>query len=400
MALTDDADAAGLPAAHARFIRERRIPAGVARLIAGRGHTGLLRARAAAGDPGCAEALAEVDPDDPALEQFTRTGWLPVLRARSAALHGRGRTGAALAQLSPWISDPLAARDAAALLAAQGRIDEVFALLGPRHDEPGLAAALVDLAVPAGRGGDAVAALTPFAGRSWRVAAAVAADLERRGLVDAALGVLRPHARHVADQAARLLHRHERVADLRAWTAELGDERLATRLADLLERRGDVDGAAAVLEPVGGAPLAALYGRNGRLGDAVAVLTGPAGGDLPACGLYALGQIAPDVALDLIGERPGDPELFLVRVDLLAGHGRAADAIGELRARPDLDEWHLSHRLGDLLAGQGRDEEAIAALADPPALPNATLLAELLIRRGRVQDALDALDRFHVRTPR
>ncbi|GAA1529864.1 hypothetical protein GCM10009827_053970 [Dactylosporangium maewongense] len=387
---------------HARFIRDRRVPVGIARRLAGLGHAGILRVRAAAGDEGCAQVLAEHDPDDAALDRFTDAGWLPVLRARAAALHGRGRTGDALALLTPWVDDHRVAREVAALLGAQGRVEEVFALLVPRLGEAGVAAALFEVAAAAGRGGEAFAVLEPLAGGSAHVAGVVAAELERRDAVDEAVAVLRPHAPYVLDQAGRLLHRHGRAGDLRDWAADVAcrgyrDGRLTMWLAEVLERQGDVEGAADVLKPFDGVPLAQLYSRNGRIEEAVAILTELATrGDDPECALHALGGFAPDAALALL-EDTHDVDLLMIRVELLVERGRVPEAVAALRACPDHDLPSVRARLGELLAGQGREDEAIAALSDPAGLAPATLLAELLLRRGRVQDALDVLDRYHDR---
>ncbi|MFF5225741.1 tetratricopeptide repeat protein [Dactylosporangium sp. NPDC000521] len=384
---------------HARFIRDRRVPVGIARRLAGLGHVGTLRVRAAAGDEGCAQALAAHDPDDAALDRFTDAGWLPVLSARAAALHERGRTGDALALLTPWVDDHRVAREVAVLLGAQGRVDEVFALLVPRVDEVGVAAALFGVAAAAGRGDEAFAVLAPLAGGSAFVAGVVAAELERRGAVDEAVAVLQPHAPHVLDQAGRLLRRHGRADVLRDWAADVArrgyrDNRLTMWLAEVLERQGDIDGAADVLKPLDGVPLALLYSRIGRVQEAVAILTELATGDDPECALHALGGIAPDTALVLL-EEPHDVDLLMLRVDLLVEHGRVQDAITALRTGPDHDLPSVRARLGELLAGQGREDEAIAVLANPAGLVPATLLAELLLRRGQVQDALDVLDRYH-----
>ncbi|MER5436045.1 hypothetical protein [Streptomyces sp. NPDC002588] len=141
---------------------------------------------------------------------------------------------------------------------------------------------------------------------------------ERQGRVDEAIALLRTRDATLVngrDLLADLLARHGRTGELRAYAAA---ERLgyaAQRLAELLEERGDVEGAIAAYRQA----------------------------DAPAA--Y-------------------DPDSAVHLAQLLARHGRGNEAIEVMRHQADArngDDWIL-HALSDLYLDQGRPEDGLAHL--------------------------------------
>jgi thioredoxin-like negative regulator of GroEL len=170
----------------------------------------------------------------------------------------------------------------------------------------------------------------------------------------------------------------EAVEAMRPFAAD-GSPNAAAKLAELLTRHGRVDEAIETLRPVprsmGGDPewiirmLWTLLLDEGRVEEALAVID-----DLAA---HAGGMWS---------------DLFFERTWLLAACGRIEQAIAELRAHPEADTWYVAGHLADLLADAGRLDEAVAVLWPPDRFPqNATGLAKLLVRQGRVKDAVTVL---------
>ncbi|MGW3042406.1 tetratricopeptide repeat protein [Kitasatospora sp. NPDC001159] len=202
------------------------------------------------------------------------------------------------------------------------------------------------------------------------------------------------------DQLADLLARHERIEELRAYAAEdpLGDA--ATALAELLELRGDTEGAvdvyraAAAESPNPAVALAELLARHERGDEAIEVLRAlpwSEGGSEDwivdtLCTLYIDERRAEQglTYLDGVLARFDSPpwEYVRLRPRLLAACGRLERAIEELRA--GVDAPFVAEELATLLADAGRLEEAVAVLrsADRP------LLASLLARLGRIDEAM------------
>lgn len=107
---------------------------------------------------------------------------------------------------------------------------------------------------------------------------------ERQGRTDDAIALLR--ARHSTsvngrDQLADLLARHGRIEELREYAASDGHGHAAQCLAEVLEERGDLEGAIAVYRQEDVAStrryhdrvlLAGLLSRHGRGDEAIAVM--------------------------------------------------------------------------------------------------------------------------------
>ncbi|MFJ8164187.1 hypothetical protein ACIRBY_25130 [Streptomyces sp. NPDC096136] len=294
------------------------IPPTVAALLHEHGHHDVLRQAAAHGDWFCArrlaEAAAESGPDGRAtamalLEPFAATAWWPAVDTVAGLLAEWGRHEDAMVLLRPLADTGhrYALRDLARLLARQHHVDQIVALLGPRAADLLLAEELVELA--AGRGHDAeIAALLPdietgptdpFEPGSSDAADAVplhARFLELQGRIDEAIHLLGRHvcveglvyADH-ADQLARLLGRHGREAELRAFPADGGEEYALAALTQLLEEQDRIPEAVALLgqsagtgNPHAAFDLAELLARHGRHDEAVEVLrtaAETAGGD-------------------------------------------------------------------------------------------------------------------------
>ncbi|GAB3839440.1 hypothetical protein ACFPIJ_34880 [Dactylosporangium cerinum] len=395
---------------------------------AGRGEwfCALDRARYLAGQDRQAEALAVLDP-------FVATGWWTAAESAAALLEGWGRVAEAIALTLPYAEDgkSFAVEWVGRLLARHGRADEAFDLLHPHVREGFVAAALVD-ACP--HRAEEVAALlvarieaAPVpecqCGRGcvrwrrtepWNAGALLATIRERQGRVDEAIALLdgmESTAVNDHDLLADLLARHDRFENLRAYAATdiLGFG--ARRLAEVLEGRGDVDGAIAVYRQPAEAlicslhePLARLLMRHGRVEEATAVLrewAGAPGGteDYVAdtlCTHYAdLGRPEDGLAfLDALPMHYSDDDwaFFCIRQSLLTACGRREEAYERARAQVDAGAWHAARTLADLLAEDGRTEEAVAVLEQQGPDLSADL-AWHLIGAGRVPEAVALLQR-------
>lgn len=112
----------------------------------------------------------------------------------------------------------------------------------------------------------------------------LATSRDRQGRIDDAIALLRTRDKtslNNRDQLADLLARRDRIEELRAYAATEPFGIVARRLAELLEERGDVEGAIAVYRQAGdtafcpgnvAADLAQLLARHGRGDEAVEVM--------------------------------------------------------------------------------------------------------------------------------
>src|SRR5258705_10277284 len=91
----------------------------------------------------------------------------------------------------------------------------------------------------------------------------VAAIRARQGRIDDAIALFHPRdstSVNNRDQLADLLARHDRIEELRTYAATEYHGHAAQRLAELLEERGDVEGAIAVYRRPGHSPARQLHG--------------------------------------------------------------------------------------------------------------------------------------------
>ncbi|WP_314251670.1 tetratricopeptide repeat protein [Streptomyces kutzneri] len=395
------------------------IPPTVAALLHEYGHHDVLRQAATHGDWFCArrlaEAAAESGPDGRTaalvlLQPFAATGWWPAVDTVAGLLAEWERHDEAVALLRPLADTGhrYALRDLARLLARQDHFDQVVALLGPRAADLLLAEELVELAAGHGRDAD-IAALLPDIGtgptdpfESWSSDAMDtvplhARFLELQGRIDEAIHLLGRHvcvegvvyADH-AEQLARLLGRHGREAELRAFPADGGEEYALAALARLLEEQDRIAEAVALLgqfagngDPHAAFSLAELLARQGRHDEAAEVLSTAAetaGGDCDWI-IHLLCRILVDAgraedALTYIDDyftRHGGNhhEQALMRAKIMTLSGRAVDAEAELTefARSDEELLHSGTvdgaiALAERLVRRGRPHQAVAHLRD------------------------------------
>ncbi|PLW72369.1 hypothetical protein GQS52_03185 [Streptomyces sp. SCUT-3] len=376
------------------------------------------------GDQGLQEQALEV------LAPYFATGWWPAARARAELLEGWGRAEEAIASTRSYAeAGGLALEFFARLLARHGHDDEAVVLLSAGIDDRILAVALVDIAEEAGRDEDVAALLAariPARHRCdapWRcrgldpdtAIGLLAAVRERQDRIDDAVALL--HTRRVTslngrDQLADLLARHDRIEELRAYAASEYHGHASQRLAEVLEERGDVEGAITVYRQPGDSPapqshgavqLAQLLARHGRGDEAIevmrALVDSPGGAEDwlvdTLCTLYADHGRARDglAHLDALRARrdgEGEWDFFRMRLRLMAGCGLLDEAVELARAHPESDTWYAAWAISDLLAEAGRTEEAVTVLR-PHASAVRGLLAGHLIDLGRVEDAVTLL---------
>jgi tetratricopeptide (TPR) repeat protein len=367
------------------------------------------------------------------LSPYIATGWWPAARARAELLEGWGRAEEAIALCRPYAEagDRMVLEFFARLLARHGRGAEAFALLRPGIEDWFLAACLVDVAEAEGRDEEVAALLEA------RIAAAVpacddpdcgrlrlepsnafpllAAIRERQGRIEEAIALLRRRdvtSVNGRDALADLLARYDRIEELRAYAACEYHGHAAQSLAEVLEERGDVEGAIAAYRTFGASPdgmwhvavpLARLLVRHGRGQEAIDVMRALA--DRPGgaqdwivdtlCTLYADHSEARDGLdyLDALKARHGgeeDWDFFRMRLPLMTDCGLLDEAVELARAHPEGDTWYVAWSISDLLAEAGRIEEAVAVL-EQHAPSSRSLLAQRLIDLGRIKDAVRAL---------
>ncbi|MFE6869635.1 tetratricopeptide repeat protein [Kitasatospora sp. NPDC057692] len=416
------------------------IPASLVTRLLELGHEREVEFQAGRGEWFCALEWARLLGDRRQYEQaldvlnpYIATGWWRAAQARAELLKDWGRAQEAIELSRPYAQagDRLVLEFFARLLARHGRAAEALALLRPGVDDWFIARALVDVAEAAGQDEEVAALL------ETRIEAAVPAcddpdchrlrlepsnafDLlatvrERQGCVDEAIALLRRReitSLNGRDALADLLARHGRIEELRAYTDSEYHGHAAQSLAEVLEARGDEEGAIAVYRTFAEKPhgmgsvghlLAQLLVRHGRSNEAIAVVRALAdsSGGTEDCVVDALctlhaehGRAQEALAyLDALKERrDGEEEwdFLQIRLPLMAGCGLLDEAIEQARAHPEGGTWYAAWSLSDLLAEAGRTEEAVAVLEQHPA-SNSPVLAHRLIDLGRINDAVRVL---------
>ncbi|WP_314248201.1 tetratricopeptide repeat protein [Streptomyces kutzneri] len=371
------------------------------------GHADVVREQALAedGDWFCARAWARLLAGRGALDEaldvlapFLGTGWWTAAGEAARLLDAGGRGEEAITLVRPFASDGerSALHDLALLLARHGQGEEAYELLLPHTTDWLLAEALVEVGVGLGRGEEVAALLearlapgnscprcgSPECGQPYRepfnAVSLLASVREKQGRTDEAIAVLRSYEPTVVnnrDPLADLLVRHDRIDELRTYA---GTPEAVRQLAELLEERGDVAGAVDAYrrhmdEGRGHSPflLAELLARHGRGAEAIEIVR------------------ALDSADDWIVDQ---------LCKLFAAEGRAEEGLAHLdalKARRGREEWELSRLRGPLMAACGRLDEAVA---QAPAHPEGGSpyaredLARLLIDAGRREEAVALLD--------
>ena len=195
-------------------------------------------------------------------------------------------------------------------------------------------------------------------------------------------------ARLAGSAEDRLLYRY--AIPLYRHAVGAADYGAATRLAGLLVRREDLDGAAQVLLPFahddrGVAVLLALL--QSEQGDLDELRARADAGDWSAAG-QLLRLLAMRGDLDELRARAdaGDWDAAMRLNRLLAERGD----LDELRARADAGDWSAAGQLARLLAMQG-DLDELRARADAGDWSAARRLAGLLVGRGDLDEAVQIL---------
>ncbi|MCX4805187.1 hypothetical protein OG594_26865 [Streptomyces sp. NBC_01214] len=371
------------------------------------GHTEVVRGLALTedGDWFCARAWARLLAGRGALAEalevlapYVDTGWWTATAEAARLLDAGGRGEEAIALVRPFApnGERSALPELALLLARHGQGEEAYELLLPHVTDWLIAEALVEVGVGLGRGEEVAALLearlapgnscprcgSPECGQPYREPSnavnLLASVREKQGRTDEAIAVLRSYGPIVVnnrDPLADLLARHDRIDELRAYA---GTPEAVRQLAELLEERGDVAGAVdAYREHMDedrwhtSYLLAELLARHGRGAEAIDVVR------------------ALDSAEDWVVDQ---------LCKLFAAEGRAEEGLAHLdalKARRGREEWELYRLRGPLLAACGRLDEVVAqALAHPEGRTPYALegLAHLLIDAGRPEEAVALLD--------
>ncbi|GAA1091106.1 hypothetical protein [Kitasatospora arboriphila] len=420
------------------------IPPELVSLLVERGRLDEVALQARGGDWFCARAwVAALAGEDrreealAALAPFTATGWWRAVETEAGLLERWGRPEEAALRVRPHVEQghTPAVAFLARLLVRQGRGGEAFDLLRPHVEDWSLAEALVEVTAGLGRDEEVAALLADrveAAGRGdgpcdcrpvtpWNAVDLLAAVRERQGRTDEAIALL--HTRTTTsvdnrDQLAELLARHGRIGELRAYAETDSHGHAAQCLAELLEERGDPDGAAAVYRrhaeehgPSGNSLdlLARLLVRHGRVDEAIEAVRSrvdrPGGTDEWAvdtlCRLYADHGRAEEglTHLDALEPHLGseDVEPLRLRLRLLVAAGQVDRAVDAARAHPAGGSGHGASHLAQLLADAGRPEAAVAYLEQCRSVIPADL-ARHLVEVGRIEDALVAVRRPAPRT--
>ena len=300
--------------------------------------------------------------------------------------------------------------------------DEVYRL-GAEGDW-GCASAWASAAAERGDVDAALALLEPFAATGWwpavvardRVAAGDGRDPElqdddsqaqlRYFLVGAWSGELDATADTRLDLLITRLIDEGRAAEVRKLLGEPGSQHIASRYAAHLEHHGDRAAALDVLATYATSPAprlldeyAAMLTRAGRIEEAVTLLHAAAldEGAHPYLALPTLVRMTADRSLtdrvlaiiEEVADRNDGMSLALQeqRAGVLALRGDVDQALAEL-TDPDEAPWLTQLQLARILAKLDQLDEAIAVLStvdDPGA---AIERAILLVRQGRVAEAI------------
>lgn len=374
-----------------------------------RGHEHEVASQAGQGEWFCARAWAQLlgergrrDDALAVLAPYVATAWWPAARAQAELLENWGRASEALALARPYAAAGGQALEFfARLLARHGHAAEAYQLLSAGIDDWVLATALVDVAELGGLDEDAARLLSEHVPNDhrcdspWCCRGGLDADTalgllarirERQGRTDEAIALL--HTRHITsvnsrDQLADLLARHGRLDELREYAATNVHGHATQRLAEVLEERGDVEGAVALYRQadggVAGGPnaaydLAQLLARHGRGGEAVDVMRAQAdahpGDDwiLHTLAGLCLDQGKPEHGLahldELKAARGGEEgwDLFWIRLPLIAASSGPDAALQQASAHPEGDSAYAAEHIARVLHNAGRTEEAIGLL--------------------------------------
>ncbi|MCX2948965.1 tetratricopeptide repeat protein [Lentzea sp. NEAU-D7] len=313
------------------------------------------------------------------------------------------RTDEAIAVLRPHAEAGVwfATAELVGLLRSQNRMDEAITVLRlPRRDSIGIDR-LVDLLVELDREDDAVDVLREHTRTGgYETVDRFAELLVRLGRTDEAIDVLRLHAddnyllwrlaclfAHVGrfDEAIEVLVAHpeagadrgpELLVDLLArqgrindlWVrAEAGDEVSLWRLADVLSEQGKAEQLSALLDSHRDDPHFTLVVSHWL-----------------ACVLAEQGRVD-----DLhVRADAGDKMAGFELADLLIDQGH----LDQLRARADAGDRAATWRLAQHMERSGHPDDAITVLRGyPDEADVSSFLANLLMKQGRVDEAIEAL---------
>lgn len=392
------------------------------------GHSEEVEVQARRGEWFCAREWARLLGDQgrqaqalEVLAPYVATGWWLAAQTQAELLESWGRAEEAVALARPYArAGGLPLEFFARLLTRHGRTGGAVTRLSAGIEDWLLATALVDISEKAGRDEDIAALLaaripaqhrcdSPWCCRGLDPDTAIgllAAIRERQGRIDEAIALL--HTRqHTSvnshDQLADLLARHDRIEELRAYAATEHLGHAARRLAEVLEERGDVEGAIAVYQQPGqchgAVQLAQLLARHGQGDEAIDVMRVQAdahNGDdwiLHILSDLCLDQGRPEEGLAhldaLAAARGGeeDWDLYWIRLPLIAARDGVDEAVAQACSHPEGSTSYAVPHIAELLAGAGRTEEAVAVL-EQHATANSHDLVSHLIDLGRVKDAV------------